>query len=232
MDPIRGWSHTLTDHFQIDEDLTFGLNNNTMNVLVSVTLPYTTIGGLLIGFGEVFLLTLIVLLIVGFIFSMRRVVYTSSIADRFSDSRTIPLLLLSASILLPWSVQHLQNGNSGFEGLSWMSWFPTPLMVRWTESKAMQVMVAVPGWWNVTLISTVFLFIPLLYGYLSLSSPETKIFDKTFALTLFLPYLVILTAFNLSAISMDTISIGPILTMLALPVWLMRQAFRKYRITT
>ena len=232
LDPIRSWDVQSIGQFTIEKYLAFGSNNNTKNIVVSVTLPLTAIGNLLIGLGEGVAFSLIALLIVGFIISMRRALKNSKIRHRLSDSRIVPLLLLSVSILVPWSVQHVPNVESGFDGLSWISWYPTPLMVRWADSTAMQVLVSVPDWWTATLTSAVFLFIPLFYGYLSMSSPESSDFDKTFALVLFLPYLVVLSAFNLSAISVDTISIGPILALLALPVWLIRVMFRRVGIAS
>jgi len=231
LDPIRSWDIYSRGQFTIENYLSFGSNNNTKNIVVSVNLPLTAIGNLLVGLGEGVTFSLIALLIAGFIISMRRALKSSKIRHRLSDSRIAPLLLLSVSIFLPWSIQHIPNAESGFEGLSWISWYPTPFMVRWADSTAMQVLVAVPDWWTATLTSTMFLFIPLFYGYLSMSSPETNGFDKTFAFVLFLPYLAVLSAFNLSVISVDTICIGPILTLLALPVWLMRVLFRRVRIT-
>ncbi len=232
LSPRRGWGWGPSDRFRILKETTFGLNNNSMNLLLSVTLPYTAIGGVLFGIGELVILTFIALLVAGFIISMRTALRYSDLRNRLSDSRILPLLMLSASIFLPWSMQFAQSVGPGFDGVSWISWFSMPFMIRWTDTTAIQLLLSVPDWWYATLISTIFLFIPLFYGYLSLSSTETKQFNRTFALALFLPYLVVLSAFNFSAINLDTISIGPIVALAALPVWLLRLGLRKLKITT
>ncbi len=230
--PQRGWSVVPIQNFQIIEEATFGANNNSMNLQFRVNLPYTTIGGVLFGLGEFVILTSIIFLIVGFIISLRRVLRHSDLRNRLSDSRILPLIMLSVSIFLPWSMQLATAASSSYDGVYWISWFSIPFMIRWSDSTAIQLLVAIPDWWYASLISIFLLFIPLFYGYLSLSSPEKETFDRTFALVLFLPILVVLAGFNHLPISVDTISIGPIVAIAALPVWLLRLALRKLRITT
>ena len=232
LSPRRGWGWGISDSFRILKETTFGLNNNSMNLLLSVTLPYTAIGGVLFGIGELVILTFIVLLVAGFIISMRTALRYSDLRNRLSDSRILPLLMLSASIFLPWSMQFAQSVGSGFDGVSWISWFSMPFMIRWSDTTAIQLFLSVPDWWIATLYSTIFLIIPLFYGYLSLSSTETEELDRTFGIALFLPYLVVLAGFNFSAITLETLSLGPIVALAALPVWLLRLGLRRLKITT
>ncbi len=230
--PRRGWGFPSTPNFQIIKEATFGMNNNSMNLQLGVHLPYAPIGGFLLGLGESIILISIGFLIIGFIISLRRVLRNSDLRNRLSDSRILPLLMLSAGVFLPWSMQLSTAASSSYDGVYWISWFSIPFMIRWSDSTAIQLLVAVPDWLYASLISTFLLFIPLFYGYLSLSSPETENFDKAFALALFLPILIVLANVNHIPISVATIAIGPIVVIAALPVWLLRLALRKLRITT
>jgi len=230
--PRTGWGWTPSEQFRIEEDITYSMDNDSRNLQLHVTLPYTVVGNALIGLGEYVVLAAVVLLVVGFIISLRRTLSYSDLRNRLSDSRVLPLLMLSASVFLPWSLQFAEPASSGFDGVSWVSWFSMPFMIRWSDSTAIQLLLSVPDWVYVTWISILFLFIPLFYGYLSLSSVETEVFNKTFALALFLPYLVVLSGFNFSAISLETISLGPIIALAALPVWLLRLGLRRLGLTT
>ncbi len=232
MEPRNGHGWVPFEQFRIDEEITIGSTNRSRNLLFSVTLPYTTIGGVLFGLGEFVILSVIILLVVGFLVSVRRTLRYSDLRHRLSDSRILPLLMLSAGVFLPWTIQLAQTTNSGYDGVSWLSWYSMPFMIRWSDSSAIQVLLSRPDWWYQTLISIIFLFIPLFYGYLSLSSTETKQFNRTFALALFLPYFIVLSAFYFSALNSFTISIGPIVALAALPVWLLRLGLRKLKITT
>jgi len=226
----RGWRQN--EYFHIDKDITFSLNNNSMNLQLSVSFPYIVIGGALFGLGEFIVLAVIVLLVIGFIISMRRALRYSDLRNRLSDSRLLPLLMLSMSIFLPWSTQFAKYANPGFEGISTISWFSVPFMIRWSDKTALQLLLSTQDWWYVTWIFTLFFFLPLSYAYLSLSSPETEEFNRTFALVLLLPYLAVLFGFNFSVINLETISLGPIVALAALPVWLLRLGLRKLKITT
>ena len=230
--PQRGWSVVPIQNFQIIKEATFDMNNNSMNLQFRVNLPYTAIGGMLFGLGEFVILTSIIFLIIGFIISLRRLLRYSDLRNRLSDSRILPLIMLSVSIFLPWSMQLATVASSSYDGVYWISWFSIPFMIRWSDSTAIQLLLAVPDWWYASLISIFLLFIPLFYGYQSLSSPETETFDRTFALALFLPILVVLANANHLPIYVSTLSIGPIIAIAALPVWLLRLVFRKLRITT
>ncbi|TET09030.1 MAG: hypothetical protein E3J86_09220 [Candidatus Thorarchaeota archaeon] len=232
LDPQGGYGWVPFEQFRIEEDITIGSNNRSRNLQFSVTLPYTTIGGVLFGLGEFVILTVILLLVVGFLISLRRTLRYSDIRHRLSDSRILPLIMLSAGVFLPWSIQLAQTTNSGYDGVSWFSWFSMPFMIRWSDSTAIQMLLSTPDWWYASLSFTMFLFIPLCYGYLSLVSIESDKFNKTFALALLLPYLVVLAYFNQPALNLGTISLGPIVAMAALPVWLLTLGLRKLGITT
>ncbi|MBE0525604.1 MAG: hypothetical protein IH631_01590, partial [Candidatus Thorarchaeota archaeon] len=232
LDPREGGGWIPYGQFLIEEDIIIGSNNKSRNLIFSIALPYIALGGALFGLGEFVILAVIVLLVIGFIISLRRVLRYSDIRHRLSDSRILPLFLLSAGVFLPWSIQLAQTTNSGYDGVSWLSWFSMPFMIRWSDSTAIQLLMSTPDWWSVTWSFTLFLFIPLCYGYISLASIENERFNKTFALSLILPYYVVLSGFNFSAISLGTISLGPMFALAALPVWLLRLGLRKLQITT
>ncbi|TFH06326.1 MAG: hypothetical protein E4H14_11050 [Candidatus Thorarchaeota archaeon] len=232
LDPREGGGWIPYGQFLIEEDIIIGSNNKSRNLIFSIALPYIALGGALFGLGEFVILAVIVLLVIGFIISLRRVLRYSDIRHRLSDSRILPLFLLSAGVFLPWSIQLAQTTNSGYDGVSWLSWFSMPFMIRWSDSTAIQLLMSTRDWWSVTLSFTLFLFIPLCYGYISLASIENERFNKTFALSLILPYYVVLSGFNFSAISLGTISLGPMFVLAALPVWLLRLGLRKLQITT
>jgi hypothetical protein len=232
MEPGDGYGWNPTEQFRIDEDIIIGSSDQSRNVLFSVTLPYLPIGGLLFGLGEFAILTTVILLLAGFLISFRRSLRYSDLRHRFSDSRILPLLILSAGIFLPWTIQFANATNSGYDGVSWISWYSMPFMIRWSDSVSTQLLSSVPGWWNASLLFALFLYIPLFYGYLSLASFEPEKFNKTFCLALILPYLVVLACFNSLRFNLGTISLGPIFVLAALPVWLLRLGLRKLGVTT
>jgi hypothetical protein len=228
--PRLGWSET--ERFQIEEDITYNMSNNSRNLLIRITLPYLSIGEGIFGLGSFFILSLVVLLVAGFVVSMRRSLRDYIPRNRLSDSRILPLVMLSVSVFLPWSMQIAQSSNPGFDAVSWISWFPMPLMIQWSNNTGLELLLSSSDWQLATFYSTIFLFIPLFYGYLSLASQEEERFNRFFALALLLPYLGVLSAFNLSVITISTLSIGPIVALAALPVWLLRLVLRRLKITT
>ncbi|TFG31502.1 hypothetical protein EU528_06090 [Candidatus Thorarchaeota archaeon] len=232
MEPQGGYDWTPNQQFRIEEEITIDTDNRSRNLLLSVTLPYLTIGGFLFGLGEFVFLFVVILLLVGFLISFRRTLRYSDLRHRLLDSRILPLFMLSAGVFLPWTIQLVQSTNSGYDGVSWISWYSMPFMIRWSDSVSTQILSSVPGWLNATMVFTLFLFIPLCYGYLSLASLETEKFNKAFALAMFLPYLVVLAGFNFLRFDLGTISLGPIFVLAALPVWLLRLGLRKAGLTT
>ncbi|MHA1137165.1 MAG: hypothetical protein ACTSSE_11835 [Candidatus Thorarchaeota archaeon] len=232
MRPRRGYGWTPIQHFEINQDITCSFEDNSRNVQLSVNLPLVTIGGALFGLGEIVVLAVVVLLVIGFIISMRRTLRYSGLRNRLLDSRILPILMLSASIFLPWSMQLAQCANYCVESISSISWFSMPFMIRWSDNTAIQLLVSVEDWWYVPWIFILFFFIPLSYAYLSLSSIETEEFSRTFALALFLPYFVVLSGFNFSVITIKTIALGPIVALAAFPVWLLRLGLRKLGATS
>jgi hypothetical protein len=207
------------------------VSNSSRNLRLSVDLPYVTIGNTVLGLGDFALFAVVGLLLIGFVKSMHRPLRNSGLRHSLSDSRLLPIAILGLSIFLPWSCQLVQNPNSTFDVVYWISWLSMPLMIRWTDSTPVQILCSTADWWNASLISTFLLFVPLFYACFSLSSPETKVFDRRFALALFLPYLVVLNGFNISVLSMDNLSIGPLLVISALPIWLVRIALRRLEVT-
>ena len=231
-DSRTGWGSRTTEQFHIQKDITYTMTNNSMNLLVSVTLPYAPIGNALFGLGTFVIFSLVVLLIAGFVISIHRYLQYTNLRNRLSDSRILPLILLSASVFLPWSIQIAKSSTLGFDALSWVSWFSMPFMIRWSDSTGIELLVSASDWWPATVYSTIFLFIPLFYGYLSLSSIEPEEFNQQFGLALFLPYLHVLAGFNFSVLTLETISLGPLVAIAALPVWLLRLGLRRLKITT
>ena len=230
--PQRGWGWTPNDHLEISEQVTISAANQSANLILRAEFPYEAIGGAYVGLGDTIFLIFTVLLVAGFVVSIRRVLANTNLRDRLSDSRILPLIMLNVGILLPWSVQLTGPAISSYQAVSWMSWFTIPIMLRWTDSSLMQFFIATPNWWNSILISIVFLLIPLYYGYLSLASEETEEFNRRFALALILPYIAVWSGFSSSAFPLSTIWVGPILILAALPVWLVSYGFRRYGIIT
>ena len=229
--PILGWYWRPTQGFQINAQTCLDLDNSTTNLRLNVALPYVTIGGIVLGLGDFVLLIVVGCLLIGAAVTLHRALRYSELRHRLSDSRLIPIVLLGLSVFLPWSMQLVKVTNSIYDGVYWISWFSEPFMIRWTDSTSLQILCATPDWWTATVISTFFLFIPLFSACLSLSKPEKEEFDRVFALALFLPYLVIKVGFDLFVLTLDTISIGPLLVLAALPVWLVRIALRRIGIT-
>jgi hypothetical protein len=229
--PRLGWALSLSMGFHIVTETYLDVSNSSRNLQLSVVLPYITIGNAVLGLGDFVLLAVIGMLLVGFAISMHRSLCHSDLRHRLTDSRLLPIALLGLGIVLPWSAQLVSYPNSTYDVVYWISWFSMPLMIRWTDSISVQILCSTADWWNASLLSTFLLFVPLFYACLSLSSPEAEGFDRGFALTLFLPYIIVLYGFNLAVMNMNTISIGPLLVIAALPIWLVRIALRRVGVT-
>ena len=229
--PRLGWYWQPTQVFSISVVTNLDVSNSSRNLRLSIVLPYITLGDAVLGLGDLVLLAVEGLLLVGFAITLHRMLRYSDLRHRLSDSRLLPIVLLGLGIFLPWSTQLPISPGSSYASVHWISWFSMPFMIRWTDSTAIQLLCATPDWWNASLISTFLLFVPLFYACFSLQSLETGGFDRKFAFALFLPYLVVLSGFYFSVLSPDTISIGPPLTIAALPVWLARIALRRLGIT-
>ncbi|MFW9960006.1 MAG: hypothetical protein ACFFDV_03250 [Candidatus Thorarchaeota archaeon] len=229
--PRWGWDWRPTQGFQINAQTYLDMSNSSTNLKLNIVLPFATIGNVVLGLGDFLLLIVEGYLFIGAAVTLHRALRYSELRHRLSDSRLIPIVLLGLSVFLPWSMQLVTFSSPPYDGVYWISWFSMPFMIRWTDSTAIQIICATADWWNATLISTFFLFIPLFLTCLSLSSPEKEGFDRAFALVLFLPYLVVKVGFDLSVLTLDTISIGPLLVLAALPVWLVRIALRRFGIT-
>jgi len=214
-------------HIETNPDVSISSRNHRL----SVVLPYVTIGDAVLGLGDFLLLALGGLLLIKLGVTLHRVLRHSDLRHRLSDSRLLPIVLLGLGVFLPWSKQLLISPSSSYVNVYWISWFSMPIMIRWTDRTAIQLLYSTPDWWIASLISIFLLFVPVFYACLSLSSPETGAFDRRFALALFLPYLVVLSGFSFSVLSPDTISFGPLLIVAALPVWLMRIALRRLGLT-
>jgi hypothetical protein len=215
----------------LDEDKQIKLNSSSTTIDINIDFGFVTIGNLASGLGEFLLIFSDVILVIGFAITLRREFRQSDLRHRLSDSRLLPIILLIASVFLPWSMQWNSIDGSSFDGVYWILWFSRPFMIRWTDGTAIQVLSAVADWWYASLISTVFLILPIFYSCYSLSSPEGNRFDRKFALVLLMPYMVVLSGFSYSVLQLTTISVGPLLAMAALPVWLVRIALRKIGIT-
>jgi hypothetical protein len=231
LSPEMGWAWSPSQWLHISAETYLDDTNSSRNLQLSVVLPYMTASYTVLGPGDVVLFAVEGLLLLGFVMSMNRSLRHSDLRHRLTDSRLLPIVLLGLGIVLPWSVQLASFPNSSYDVVYWISWFSMPFMIRWTDSTPMQVLCSIADWWNASLFSTFLLFVPLFYACLSLASPETEGFDRTFALALFLPYLIVLNGFNHAVLSLDTISIGPLLILAALPIWLVRIVLRKLGVT-
>jgi hypothetical protein len=226
--PTLGWGGR---DFHISTETFLDATNSSRNLQLSIVFPYVSVGNAVIGLGDLTLFAVEAMLLVGFAISMHRSLRHSDLRHRLADSRLLPIVLLGLGIILPWSTQLMSYQNHGYDVVYWISWFSMPLMILWTSGTPIQVLCSTADWWNASLLSTFFLFVPLFYMCLSLTSPETESFDRGFALALFLPYLVVLNGFNLAVLSLNSISIGPILVLAALPIWLVRIALRRLGVT-
>jgi len=229
--PRLGWYWRPTQGFQINAQTYLDTSNSSTNLRLNVAFPYVTIGNIILGLGDFILLIVEGSLLIGFAVNLHRALRYSELRHRLSDSRLIPIVLLGLSVFLPWSTQLVSVTNPIYSDVYWISWFSMPFMIQWTDTTSIQILCATADWWNATVISTFFLFIPLFYMCMSLSSHEKEGFDRAFALALLLPYLVVKVGFDLSVLTLDTISIGPLLVLAALPVWLVRIALRRIGIT-
>jgi hypothetical protein len=230
MKPFSGYTWNPYQQFQINQNI--NSTNLSKNILFKVTLPYIAIGGILLGLGEIVLLSVVFLLIAGFLVSLRKSLRFANLRNRLYDSRIVPLLMLSASIFLPWSFRFAQLSNPGYDGVSWISWHSLPFMLRWTSNTPVQILLSTADWWYSSWTFAILFFIPLCYGFLSLASMESEEFNKTFALALLLPCLVALSGFNYATLHLEIVFLGPILALAAFPVWLLILGFRKIGIIT
>jgi hypothetical protein len=231
LSPWTGQYPSYAQSYDIYEVDQINMNSTSMNIDVSVTFSFVTIGNMVLGLGEFLLMTTDVILIAWSVITIRRELRHSDLRHRLSDSRLLPILLLIASVFLPWSIQWNSTAGPGYDGVYWVLWFSTPLMIRWTDGTAIQVLSALSGWWYASLISTNFLILPIFYSCFSLSSPEGNRFNRKFAVALLMPYMVVLSGFYYSVLDITTISVGPLLAIAALPVWLLRLALRRLGIT-
>ena len=227
MEPFEGYSWASNQQFVINQELNINSTNLSKNLLFKVNLPLISLGGMLLGLGEIVLISVVFLLIVGFLVSLRRSLRYANLRHRLYDSRIVPLLMLSASIVVPWGVRFGQVSTPGYDSVSWISWHSCQFMIRWTSNTPVQLLVSTADWWYASWAFTFLFFIPLSYGFLSLASVESEKFNKTFALALLLPCLIALSGFNYAALNLETISLGPILVLAAFPVWLLRIGLRK-----
>ena len=229
--PRISWSWRETQHFEVRTDISLDANSSSRNLNLNIVFPYLVIGNMLLGTGDILLFAIEGILIIWFVVILKRELRRLGRRLNISDSRMFPVILLLLGVFLPWSMQLQTYSSSSYDVVYWISWFSKPFMIRWTDSTSLQLLCSTSDWWYSSLISTFLLFLPLIYVCLTIVQPEKETLDRTFAFALLLPYLVVYTAFIFGVVTLETISIGPLLILAALPVYLIRIAFRRVGLT-
>ncbi len=213
--------------------------NSAYNLRFKVVLPAVTVLGVMLGLGDVVLLSLVGYCFVVIALLVWKMIGTRRLHDVVVDSRFPPILLLVLSIFVPWMTYFDDRGYLiavGQFGLpspaTYVIWSVIPLGLVWKESYAAQFFEPIEWTW-LTLVSLITFIIPLLFAIsrLGLYEEEEEGARRDFALLMALPYILVIVAAIIAYNHEAVISLGAVLAMMALPVWLVSRFMMKRNIT-
>ncbi|MHA3961991.1 MAG: hypothetical protein AM325_000510 [Candidatus Thorarchaeota archaeon SMTZ1-45] len=229
-EPLSGQTFNPDTSSRIETTVIIDETNSSRNLMFRVILPYLPVFGVALGAGEIILLSMVIVLLCLSFIAFRRVFRYSNLRHRLNDTRLIPVLLLTTSLFVPWHIQMGPYLDTLYIGVEWVVWWATPLMVRWYDGLSGQVLVASHPWIDTFFHSTLFLLIPIIYGWFVIARPEGEKLERGFILSLLLPYLVVLSALDYASATGSVPSVGLVLVMIAFPVWVIRYLLKRFRV--
>ena len=210
--------------------ITIDETNSYRNLVVHIRLPFVSVLGVALDVSEIAMLVLAGILLCSSVIAFRRIFRYSNLRHRLNDTRLIPVVLLTTSVFVPWLMQVDQYPDTLYIGGKWVVWWATPLVVRWFDGFSGQLLVARQLWWETSFHSTIFLIVPIIYGWIVLARPEDQKLERGFALSLLLPYLVVLSALDYAVATGSQLSLGLIFAAIAFPIWVVLYALKRFGI--
>jgi hypothetical protein len=226
--PEQSLDSGIRSSFRVTIDET----NSYRNLVVHITLPFVSVLGLALGVREIAMLTMAGILLCSSVIAFRRIFRYSNLRHRLNDTRLIPVVLLTTSVFVPWLMQVDQYPDTLYIGGKWVVWWATPLVVRWFDGFSGQLLVARQPSLETSFHSTIFLIVPIIYGWIVLARPEDQKLERGFVLSLLLPYLVVLSALDYAAATGSQLSLGLISAAIAFPIWVVLYALKRFGILT